>query len=345
MTRNDTCPGACEHQEDETEYYERVFDPMQTDRRVRRKRKPVPRHLPKKPEEQIMEELADPIGLEGGFNTTYRPGQHEEQWLLSSLRSFYDQELITDVLAQVKGGKEASVYRCAAHPTVGSPFLASKVYRPRMFRTLRNDAVYRQGRQILTAEGRPVKTTDHRIMRAIGKKTVFGVQVMHTSWLMHEYNTLECLYHAGGAVPRPAAASENAILMSYHGDAQMAAPTLNTVRLDYGEAVLLFREVLRNVELMLQHDLIHGDLSAYNVLLWENELTIIDFPQAANSCANTEAYRILKRDIERVCDYFEGQGVRCDPSAIVDDLWSRYPGVEGSDRAADLSALEALSLE
>jgi RIO kinase 1 len=214
-----------------------------------------------------------------------------------------------------------------------------------MFRTLRNDAVYRQGRQILTSEGRPVKTTDHRIMRAIGKKTAFGVQVMHTSWMMHEYNALECLHQAGGAVPLPVAASENAILMSYHGDAQMAAPTLNTVRLDQGEAVLLFREVLRNVELMLQHDLIHGDLSAYNMLLWENELTIIDFPQAASSCGNTEAYRILRRDIDRVCDYFRRQRVRCDPPAIVDDLWSRYPGVKGSDRAADLSTLEALSLE
>jgi RIO kinase 1 len=345
VTKGDPYFDGSERYEDEHEYYERLFSPLRTDRRARRKRRPVPRHIPKKPQDQIVAELADPIGLEGGFNTTYRPGHHEEQWLLSSLRSFYEEELITDVLAMVKGGKEASVYRCEAHPTIGSSFLAAKVYRPRMFRTLRNDAIYRQGRQILTSEGRPVKTTDHRIMRAIGKKTAFGVQVMHTSWLMHEYNAIECLYQAGGAVPKPITASMNAILMSYHGDARMAAPTLNQVRLDLDEATSLFREVLRNVELMLQYEMIHGDLSAYNILYWENEITIIDFPQATDSCTNSEAYFILRRDIERVCDYFRRQGVRCDPSAIMDDLWTRYVEVDGSDRAADMSVLAALPLE
>ena len=81
MIREESCFGS-ESYEDEHEYYERLFSPTRTDRRARRKRKPVPRHLPKKPEDQILKELVDPIGLEGGFNTTYRPGRHEEQWLL-----------------------------------------------------------------------------------------------------------------------------------------------------------------------------------------------------------------------------------------------------------------------
>ena len=33
---------------------------------------------------------------------------------MGSLAQFYDQQIITDVLAAIKGGKEASVYRCAA---------------------------------------------------------------------------------------------------------------------------------------------------------------------------------------------------------------------------------------
>ena len=40
-------------------------------------------------------------------------------------------------------------------------------------------------------------------MRAVGKKTAFGVQVQHTSWLMHEYTTLDRIHRAGGAVPEP----------------------------------------------------------------------------------------------------------------------------------------------
>jgi RIO kinase 1 len=304
-------------------------------------------HIPKKPKAAIIGELADSVGLAGGFETTYRPGRHEEQWLLSSLRGFYDESLITDVLGQVKGGKEASVYRCEADASVGTARLAAKVYRPRAFRTMRNDVRYRRGRQVLTGEGRPVKPTDHRIMRAIGKKTRYGVQVKQTSWLMHEYTAMEKLYLAGGAVPRPVASSENAILMAYYGDDVRGAPTLSEVSLEADEGVQLFREVLRNLELMLRLGMIHGDLSAYNILYWEGSIVVIDFPQVIECTTNEDAYPILQRDVQRICDYFRRQKVRCDPDAILGQLWDEY--VEGdqmaSNRAADLSRMALVAEE
>ena len=324
---------------DEYEHYEELFDPLRADRRARRKRKLSVRHIPKRARSQIIAEIADAVGLEGGFNPAYRPSKHEQGWLVYSLRSFYYQDLISDVLAQVQGGKKANVYRCEAHPSTDMNLLAAKVYRPRMFRTLRNDRLYRQGRATLMASGQPVKATDHRIMRAIGKKTAFGVQVQQTSWLMHEYTTLQRLHQAGAAVPQPVAVGENAILMSYIGDARMAAPTLNQVSLDPDEAAELFREVMRNVELMLQQDMIHGDLSAYNILHWAGSITIIDFPQVTNSRDNDSAYFILQRDIERTCEYFARQGVRCDPSAITHELWERYAKVAAVDRETDGSGL------
>lgn len=304
--------------------YEDQFNPMRTDRQARRKRKPRANHKPKKAISQVIDEIADTTGVEGDFTTTYRPSKYESGWLLQSLKTFYDQSLITDVLAQIKGGKEASVYRCKAHPSTGVEMLAAKVYRPRMFRNLRNDKMYRQGRATLTSDGKQVKKTDHRIMRAIGKKSSFGVQVAHTSWLMYEHTTLERLHKLGAAVPQPFAAADNAILMEYWGDEHMAAPTLNTVVLQPDEAEPLFVEVLRNVELMLQNDLIHGDLSVYNILYWEGAITLIDFPQVTDSQANSEAQFILERDIVRVCDYFLAQGVDCDATTILQTLWDQY---------------------
>jgi RIO kinase 1 len=206
--------------------------------------------------------------------------------------------------------------------------VAAKVYRPRQFRNLRNDKVYREGRDVLTSAGRPVKKSDHRVMRAIGKKTAFGVQVSHTSWLMHEYKMLEKMYQSGGSVPRAYAASENAILMGYRGDMQLAAPTLSQIRLSSDEAGILFEVVMSNVELMLAHGLIHGDLSAYNILYWDGEITIIDFPQTVRLDANREARSILERDIVRVCQYFERQGVEVDATQLFEDLWSRYVDLE-----------------
>jgi RIO kinase 1 len=274
--------------------------------------------------EKPVVELAEPGDEEAGFQTTYQPGRFERVWLLSSLRAFYDQNLLTDVLAHVKGGKEASVYRCAAHPNTGLELAAAKVYRPRNLRNLRNDKMYQEGRPILTSEGRVVKATDDRLLRAVGKKTQFGVQVAHTSWLMYEYTTLEQLYNAGAAVPRPIGASDNAILMGYQGDRERSAPTLSEVTLEPDEAHALFAETLRNISLMLRFDRIHGDLSAYNILYWNGQITLIDFPQVTHSRANTQAEFILQRDITRVCDYFARQGVSCDPAAIMADLWRRH---------------------
>jgi len=317
---------------DQVEYYEELFA------HPGRRRKQGSKARRRQASAAEVARVAEATGLEGGFNPTYRPGRFEAGWLLESLRSFYEQHLITDVLANVKGGKEASVYCCAAAPTTGAALLAAKVYRPRMFRNLRNDKMYREGRAVLTADGRPVKATDHRIMRAIGKKTATGVQVSHTSWLMYEYTTLERLHQLGAAVPKPYAVNDNALLMSYCGDERMAAPTLNGIRLDRAEAEELFREVLRNIELMLQHGLIHGDLSAYNLLYWEGRVTLIDFPQVTYSRTNRRAWAIFARDVQRVCDYFAQQGVRCSAEEIASDLWGRYAAQSPEDAAADASA-------
>ena len=278
--------------------------------------------------------------MEAGFEITYKPARYEREWLLSSLRAFYDQALIDDVLAQVKGGKEASVYRCAAHPSTGQEFLAAKVYRPRRFRNLRNDKIYREGRRLLDSEGHKPKERDQRIKRAIESGSAFGAQMSHTSWLMHEFQTLDQLYRAGAAVPKPYGSSDNSILMSYIGDERRAAPTLHECALPDGEERALFDVVLHNVDLMLQLDIVHGDLSAYNILYWEGKATLIDFPQVVNIRGNGHAEAILTRDVTRVCDYFYGQGVECDAGALSAALWQRYIQVDPLDRAADLSRLE-----
>lgn len=312
---------------DRYEVFEEQFDPLRSDRQARRKRKPKVKHIPKKAETQVIAEITSGSGGgEAGFSTTYIPGLFEQGWLMSSLREFFDQELIDDVLGRVKGGKEASVYRCQARPATGLDLVAAKVYRPRMFRNLRNDKMYREGREILNEDGKVAKKNDHRMMRAIDKKSDFGQKMEHTSWLMYEYTTLDLLHKAGAAVPKPLSAGSNAILMSYCGDEAGAAPALSEVELDPDEAMPLFRETLRNIDLMLEHDFIHGDLSAYNILYWEGAITLIDFPQVTHASSNGQAYFILKRDIERVCEYFARQGVKSDPAMLLDRSWERHIG-------------------
>ncbi|MBC7807912.1 MAG: hypothetical protein H7145_17420 [Akkermansiaceae bacterium] len=270
-------------------------------------------------------EVAETTGLESGFTSTYKPSRHEAGWLLDSLRTFYEQNLVRDVLYLVKGGKEANVYCCEAGTAgpAGVELVAAKVYRPRQFRNLRNDHLYREGRAVLTSEGRAVKNSDGRMMRALGKKTDFGAQVQHTSWLMHEFNTLERLHRAGVAVPRAFSASENAVLMGYIGSREAAAPTLSEITLKTNEATALFRTVLQTVETMLRENVIHGDLSAYNLLYWEGDITLIDFPQITSPQSNPHARTLFERDVTRVCEYFLRQGVRCNAAASTSEIWGR----------------------
>src|SRR5262245_31015738 len=120
----------------------------------------------------------------GGFNPSFHASRHERAWILQYLGPFYDDNLLLDVLQQVKGGKEATVYCCSAPAARGGGLIAAKVYRPRMFRNLRNDAVYREGRATLDAEGKEARGRRERV--ALQKKTRYGQDLRHLSWLTSE---------------------------------------------------------------------------------------------------------------------------------------------------------------
>jgi RIO kinase 1 len=260
------------------------------------------------------------------FDFTYNASRHERGWLLSSLGDFYDQQWISDVMRLIKGGKEASVYQCVAdvHLQAGvqANYIAAKVYRPRRFRSLKNDSLYREGRQHLDSDGRPIN--DDGMLHAIQKRTSYGRELMHSSWIEHEFQALKTLGAAGADVPTPYASGNNAILMGYIGDTNTAAPILNGIHLSQNDARPLFQRTIYNIELMLANGLVHGDLSAFNILYWEGRITLIDFPQIVRPGQNRNAYPIFKRDVERVCEYFQRQGVKSDARRLAEAMWQSY---------------------
>jgi RIO kinase 1 len=112
--------------------------------------------------------------------------------------------------------------------------------------------------------------------------------------------------------------------MQFIGDHAVAAPILNSVSLDTREAKVLFERVIHNIDLMLKHNCIHGDLSAYNILYWDGEIKLIDFPQIVIPESNPSAWKIFQRDVMRVCQYFSTQGLDCDSKKIATDLWTSH---------------------
>ena len=214
------------------------------------------------------------------------------------------------------------MYMCRGGEATGSDLVTAKVYRPRMLRNLKNDQQYRIGRADLDASGNIIHKDGD--LHAMEKRTNYGEDLRHQSWIAYELQTLELLHAVGADVPRPYAMEKNAILMEYIGDLDSAAPTLNSVALDRDEARPLYERVIRNVDLLLSNERIHGDLSAYNILYWDGEITLIDFPQVVPPEANPSAWTIFLRDVTRVCQYFASQGVKVSARKLAADLWTSH---------------------
>jgi RIO kinase 1 len=302
---------------DYIEFFEELDDSNEQESRPSQKRLSQKRETKKRVMDAKLFVRAQEISRE--FQFTYKAARFEEAWLLDSLVDIAQHQWISDVLRKVKGGKEASVYLCRSGVAVDAPLVAAKVYRPRSLRNLKNDQQYRTGRIDLDESGNAL--TKQADVDAVVKRTSYGEEVRHQSWIAYEFKTLEILHEAGADVPKPYAMEKNAILMDYIGDLSNSAPALNSVALELDEAKQLFERVVYNIDLMLTHGRIHGDLSAYNILYWDGDITLIDFPQVVLPEANPASWNIFLRDVTRICQYFSSQGAHCNASKLASDLW------------------------
>lgn len=230
---------------------------------------------------------------------------------------------ITEVIRPVKSGKEASVYLCRGSDRSGERLVAAKVYREQ--RTFSHDAGYWEG---------ATRHWGRRLNVAADKRSAFGRELRFNAWIGRELEHLTALHAAGALVPRPIAVEGSALLLSWIGDEDGAAPPLHVVRLDREEAPGVLEALLAQVELFLTHDLVHGDLSEYNVLFWEGAPVVIDFPQAVDPRFNRAARSLLERDVRNLARYFDRYGIRLDWRRRSADLWSRWLNSELGLKAA-----------
>jgi RIO kinase 1 len=233
----------------------------------------------------------------------------------ASFEHFFDEGLVERHLKPLKHGKEASVHLFRANPrTTGEDLVALKLYHPLNRRDFRDETVYRDGEFI----------KERRIRAALEKKTKFGREVQGGLWVSREWETLQAL-HGRAPVPRPIEWTGDAIMMSYIGDEDVAAPRLHEYHHDdLDELADLWEQILRAIERMLYVDVVHADLSAYNILVWDGEIVVIDLPQAVDPKKNQHAQAFLERDIRRLGEYFEHHGLHRPWDQIAADLWTAW---------------------
>ena len=112
--------------------------------------------------------------------------------------------------------------------------------------------------------------------------------------------------------------------MEYVGDRERAAPSLAGSELSLEQVRAVFGHLMRNIELWLARNYVHGDLSAHNILYWQGQAKIIDFPQAVDPRFNHHASSLLIRDVENVCQYLARYDLSYDGRRIAERLWHKY---------------------
>lgn len=119
------------------------------------------------------------------------------------------------------------------------------------------------------------------------------------SWAQREFRNLKILEGVINS-PKPFAVEKNVLIMEFLGEKGLPYPTLKDVGPLNPEKD--FEDVLQTMKKMYERELIHADLSEFNILRGKN-LYYIDFAQATLiSNQNSKGY--LLRDVKNVRRYF-----------------------------------------
>lgn len=200
--------------------------------------------------------------------------------------------VIDEILTRLKSGKEADLW-LVRH---GQEIVAAKVYKERLTRSFKNDAAYREGRQVRNT----------RTQRAMDRGSRFGQQASEEAWKAKEADALHALHAAGVRVPRPVIFYEGVLLMELVLDPfGQPAPRLVDAHVTREHAGPLYEDLRAQAVRMLCCDLIHGDLSPYNVLAGRDGPVVIDFPQVIGAAHNSQAERFFQRDLDNLRRFFE----------------------------------------
>jgi len=220
--------------------------------------------------------------------------------------------VIDEVLSRLKSGKEADLWLVRR----GQAVVAAKVYKARQVRSFKHHSAY--------LEGRRVRNT--RTQRAMDRGSRFGQAAAEEAWKTKEADALHALHAAGVRVPRPVLFYEGVLLMEVVVDAAgHPAPRLIDALVSREQAAGLYAGLRSQVVRMLCCDLVHGDLSPYNVLLGWDGPVIIDFPQVVGAAHNSQAEGFFFRDLANLRHFFEAIDPELRASAgDAREIWRAY---------------------
>ncbi len=135
-------------------------------------------------------------------------------------------------------------------------------------------------------------------------------------WAQKEYKNLMTAYEFGIPVPKPLAIKRNVLVMEFIGQDGRPDPLLNEVEVrqrDYKTVISLVEKLHNNA------NLVHADLSEYNIFKHGKNFILFDFGSAVD-VRHPLSKEFLKRDINNINRFFIKRGLKVKP---LDDLLKR----------------------
>ena len=139
-------------------------------------------------------------------------------------------------------------------------------------------------------------------------------------WADSEWAALKRFWSLGLPVPYPVQIDGTEILMEWITVDGETAPRLAQTRPDPALLASYFEQLRDALATMVQAGVVHGDLSAYNILAAGERLVIIDLPQIVDLVGNPQGLDFLLRDCANMCTWFRARGLEVDEQELFAEL-------------------------
>lgn len=126
-------------------------------------------------------------------------------------------------------------------------------------------------------------------------------------WVRKEFRNLKRMRKSGLRVPEPMMNLKNVLVMEFIGDNESPSPRLKDVEVEDPGSV--FDDLLEIAAVIWQTcDLVHADLSEYNILWHDGRPWVIDAGQAVTT-RHPSAKEFLVRDVTRITEWASRRGL------------------------------------
>jgi RIO kinase 1 len=128
------------------------------------------------------------------------------------------------------------------------------------------------------------------------------------AWAQKEFKNLQQATAARVRVPRPIAIKNNVLVMEFIGKDGANAPSMKELPPKNPER--LYKIILSYIQRLYRTaELVHGDLSEYNIMIWNGHPVLFDVSQAV-PVSHPMADFLLRRDLTNLNKFFSRMGVK-----------------------------------